>query len=145
MHSSKSLIKPLAVVICTVFHAVTHQYSANYCSQRYYLLVDVLQEVPLQLVITRLLVVTRLNKDKLACTHICTDCHTNTHCMLLVCLYLYVWTHKQATTELNAVCAVVGGILGQEIIKALSQKGTPANNVFLFDGTTSEGKVMHAG
>jgi ubiquitin-like 1-activating enzyme E1 A len=52
---------------------------------------------------------------------------------------------KQATTELNAVCAVVGGILGQEIIKALSQKGAPANNVFLFDGTTSEGKVMHTG
>eukprot|EP00611_Tribonema_gayanum_P012727 TRINITY_DN2338_c0_g1_i3.p1 TRINITY_DN2338_c0_g1~~TRINITY_DN2338_c0_g1_i3.p1 ORF type:complete len:162 (+),score=38.61 TRINITY_DN2338_c0_g1_i3:628-1113(+) len=48
----------------------------------------------------------------------------------------------QAQVEINPVCAVLGGILGQEVIKALSQKGTPAHNVFLFDGTTSEGKVM---
>jgi hypothetical protein len=46
----------------------------------------------------------------------------------------------QATTELDAVCAVAGGILDQEIIQAVSQKRVPANNVFSFDNTTSEGK-----
>jgi len=36
--------------------------------------------------------------------------------------------------EVSPVCAVLGGILGNEVIKALTGKGEPANNVMLFDG-----------
>mmetsp|Transcript_7983 Transcript_7983/g.10204 ORF Transcript_7983/g.10204 Transcript_7983/m.10204 type:complete len:334 (-) Transcript_7983:153-1154(-) len=36
--------------------------------------------------------------------------------------------------EVSPVCAVLGGVLGQEVIKALSGKGEPARNVLLFDG-----------
>jgi len=36
--------------------------------------------------------------------------------------------------ELSPVCAVLGGILGNEVIKALTGKGEPTNNVMLFDG-----------
>ena len=36
--------------------------------------------------------------------------------------------------EISPVCAVLGGILGNEVIKALTGKGEPANNTLLFDG-----------
>jgi ubiquitin-like 1-activating enzyme E1 A len=39
-----------------------------------------------------------------------------------------------ASTELSPVCSVLGGALGNEIIKAISGKGEPANNTLLFDG-----------
>ncbi|GAB5029826.1 sumo-activating enzyme subunit 1 [Nannochloropsis oceanica] len=45
-------------------------------------------------------------------------------------------------TELSPVCAVIGGILGQEILKAVSRKGEPALNCFLWDGETHEGRVI---
>ncbi len=39
-----------------------------------------------------------------------------------------------ANAEVSPVCAVMGGVLGNEIIKALSGRGEPANNVLMFDG-----------
>ena len=39
-----------------------------------------------------------------------------------------------ATAEISPVCAVLGGVLGNEVIKAISGKGEPANNTLLFDG-----------
>jgi ubiquitin-like 1-activating enzyme E1 A len=36
--------------------------------------------------------------------------------------------------EVSPVCAVLGGILGNEVIKSLTGKGEPANNVMLFSG-----------
>ncbi len=47
-----------------------------------------------------------------------------------------------ATAELSPVCAVMGGILGQEILKAVSRKGEPALNCFLWDGGSHEGRVV---
>jgi len=41
-----------------------------------------------------------------------------------------------ATAEVAPICAVLGGILGNEVIKAISGKGEPANNTILFDGET---------
>jgi ubiquitin-like 1-activating enzyme E1 A len=41
-----------------------------------------------------------------------------------------------ATIEIAPICSVLGGILGNEIIKAISGKGEPANNTILFDGIT---------
>lgn len=39
-----------------------------------------------------------------------------------------------ASAEVAPVCSVLGGILGNEVIKAISGKGEPANNTILFDG-----------
>eukprot|EP00985_Skeletonema_marinoi_P031265 scaffold37363_cov73-Skeletonema_marinoi.AAC.1 len=36
--------------------------------------------------------------------------------------------------EVSPVCAVLGGILGNEVIKSLTGKGGPANNVMMFSG-----------
>ena len=41
-----------------------------------------------------------------------------------------------ATAEVAPVCSVLGGVLGNEIIKAISGKGAPANNTLLLDGQT---------
>lgn len=41
---------------------------------------------------------------------------------------------RTATAEIAPVCSVLGGILGNEVIKAISGKGEPANNTILFDG-----------
>ena len=49
--------------------------------------------------------------------------------------------HSRCLGELSPVCAVVGGVLAQEVIKAVSQKDKPLNNFFLFDGYNSEGVV----
>lgn len=38
------------------------------------------------------------------------------------------------------VCAVLGGVIAQEVIKAVSHKEVPINNVFLFDPVTYDGK-----
>lgn len=39
-----------------------------------------------------------------------------------------------AKAEVSPVCAILGGVLGNEIVKSLSGKGEPANNVLLFNG-----------
>lgn len=38
------------------------------------------------------------------------------------------------SAEISPVCVVMGGILGNEIIKAITGKGEPANNILMFDG-----------
>lgn len=42
--------------------------------------------------------------------------------------------------EVVPVCAIVGGVIAQEVIKGVSQKEAPINNVFLFDPLTYCGK-----
>ena len=44
-------------------------------------------------------------------------------------------------SQLSPVCAIVGGVLAQEIIKAISAKDIPFHNMFLFDGVKSTGIV----
>ncbi|GAX12191.1 ubiquitin-like 1-activating enzyme E1 A [Fistulifera solaris] len=43
------------------------------------------------------------------------------------------------TAEISPVCAVLGGMLGNEMIKVISGKGQPANNTVLMDGITCKG------
>ncbi|KAG7382957.1 SUMO-activating enzyme subunit 1 [Phytophthora pseudosyringae] len=43
---------------------------------------------------------------------------------------------RVAEADLVPVCAIVAGILGQEVIKAISQKDEPICNFFCFDGVT---------
>ncbi|KAL5791521.1 hypothetical protein ACOSP7_000115 [Xanthoceras sorbifolium] len=46
-----------------------------------------------------------------------------------------------STREFPPVCAIIGGILGQEVIKAISGKGVPLKNFFLFDVMDGRGIV----
>uniref|UniRef100_A0A8U8AYT7 THIF-type NAD/FAD binding fold domain-containing protein n=1 Tax=Geospiza parvula TaxID=87175 RepID=A0A8U8AYT7_GEOPR len=48
-------------------------------------------------------------------------------------------------SEMAPVCAVVGGVLGQEVVKALSQRDPPHNNFFFFDGVRGQGMVERLG
>lgn len=43
---------------------------------------------------------------------------------------------RTASAEVAPVCSILGGVLGNEIIKAISGKGEPANNTLLFDGSS---------
>ncbi|WKY09307.1 hypothetical protein Q1695_002010 [Nippostrongylus brasiliensis] len=45
--------------------------------------------------------------------------------------------------QLSPVCAVVGGLAGQEAIKAMSENGTPLKNVFIYSALDSSGTVCH--
>lgn len=47
--------------------------------------------------------------------------------------------------ELSPVCAVVGGVIGQEIIKAVSQRDAPHNNFFFYNGVSGDGLVDKIG
>ncbi|XP_011624873.1 SUMO-activating enzyme subunit 1B-1 isoform X1 [Amborella trichopoda] len=47
----------------------------------------------------------------------------------------------EGTREHPPVCAIVGGILGQEVIKALSGKGNPLKNFFFFDAKDGKGII----
>lgn len=46
--------------------------------------------------------------------------------------------HKVSAAELAPVASVLGGLVGNEVIKALSGKGTPANNTLLLEGMTGK-------
>ncbi|CAO3690429.1 unnamed protein product [Umbelopsis vinacea] len=50
---------------------------------------------------------------------------------------------QTSDTELSPVCAIVGGILAQEIIKVLSGKELPIQNWFFYDGIAGSGLIHH--
>lgn len=45
------------------------------------------------------------------------------------------------TAELSPVCAILGGILAQDILNTLSQRELPINNFFLYDGIEGSGVI----
>ncbi|OMO84159.1 UBA/THIF-type NAD/FAD binding protein [Corchorus capsularis] len=45
------------------------------------------------------------------------------------------------TSEFPPSCAIIGGILGQEVIKAISGKGDPLKNFFFFDAVDGKGLI----
>lgn len=47
--------------------------------------------------------------------------------------------------EVVPVCAIVGGVLAQEIIKAVSHNEAPLNNMFFFDPNNFSGKIECVG
>ncbi|KAH9949827.1 hypothetical protein B0H21DRAFT_687872 [Amylocystis lapponica] len=50
-----------------------------------------------------------------------------------------------AAHELSPACAVVGGMLAQDILKALAARESPIVNFFVFDGSTGGGTVCRMG
>jgi len=53
--------------------------------------------------------------------------------------------HNSVFGELSPVCAIVGGVLAQDIIRAVSAKDTPIRNFFLFDGIHCGGSIESVG
>lgn len=47
--------------------------------------------------------------------------------------------------EVASVCAIVGGVIAQEVIKAVSHKEVPIKNIFLLDPYTYNGKEESVG
>ena len=43
--------------------------------------------------------------------------------------------------EFSPVCAVIGGVLAQDMLKALSRREQPITNLFVFDGNTGKGSI----
>ena len=50
-----------------------------------------------------------------------------------------------AAHETSAVCAVVGGLLAQDVLKALAAREPPIANFFTFDGVLCGGTVVRLG
>uniref|UniRef100_A0A1B6CFJ2 THIF-type NAD/FAD binding fold domain-containing protein n=2 Tax=Clastoptera arizonana TaxID=38151 RepID=A0A1B6CFJ2_9HEMI len=46
-------------------------------------------------------------------------------------------------SQLSPICAIIGGVLAQEVIKALSQHGEPYKNLFLFNPNNLVGQVIN--
>lgn len=44
-----------------------------------------------------------------------------------------------AAHEFSPVCAVLGGLMGQDVLKALGGRDPPIANLFVFDGHTGSG------
>jgi ubiquitin-like 1-activating enzyme E1 A len=53
--------------------------------------------------------------------------------------------HKYIFGQISPVCAIVGGVLAQDIIRAVSAKDTPIRNFFLFDGIHCNGTIESIG
>lgn len=47
-----------------------------------------------------------------------------------------------AEMEIAPVCAILGGVLGQEVVKFISCKGEPINNFFTLNAVSGSGKVF---
>ncbi|KZW03241.1 hypothetical protein EXIGLDRAFT_712313 [Exidia glandulosa HHB12029] len=47
-----------------------------------------------------------------------------------------------AAHEFSPVCAVLGGLLAQDVLKALGRRDPPMDNFFVFDGMTGQGSVL---
>jgi len=49
-----------------------------------------------------------------------------------------------AGAELSPVCAVLGGVIGQEVVKFVSGKGAPIFNFFALNALSGEGKMFQS-
>ncbi|CAG8522209.1 1584_t:CDS:2, partial [Cetraspora pellucida] len=62
---------------------------------------------------------------------------------LLVTDELLIALASFSLTELTPICAILGGVLAQDILNVLSKKGVPINNLFVFDGFQGNGYIYH--
>jgi hypothetical protein len=56
-----------------------------------------------------------------------------------------IYIRSAATTaahEFSPVCAIIGGLLGQDILKSLGRRDPPMDNFFVFDGLAGSGSVL---
>jgi ubiquitin-like 1-activating enzyme E1 A len=63
-------------------------------------------------------------------------------CYIILCYCEFIF--RVVFGELSPGAAVVGGVLAQEIIKAVSHKDAPIRNHFFFNGATDFNGVVEA-
>ena len=64
-------------------------------------------------------------------------------CLDFVPLELILDVAKSMHIELASPCAIIGGFLGQEVLKVLAKKDVPIDNFFLHDALTPVAFRMH--
>jgi hypothetical protein len=66
--------------------------------------------------------------------------------LVKICVISYNHSDRMAVAtaihEFAPVCAVIGGMLAQDILKALGVREAPLANFFTFDGSTGAGNVV---
>ncbi|EYC46176.1 hypothetical protein Y032_0405g868 [Ancylostoma ceylanicum] len=55
--------------------------------------------------------------------------------------YLFPFKFSFFGPQLSPVCAIVGGLAGQEAIKAMSENGRPLRNIFIYSALDSTGTM----
>lgn len=74
--------------------------------------------------------------------------NSSSECCFLAGIGVISYNHSDRTAVTSAihefapVCAVVGGMLAQDILKALGVREAPLANFFTFDGSTGAGNVV---
>lgn len=48
-------------------------------------------------------------------------------------LFYVVFTYSNLFAEISPVCAIMGGVLAQEIVKVVTEREAPHNNFFFFN------------
>lgn len=56
--------------------------------------------------------------------------------------YMFSPSIDSCGVDLSPVCAVMGGLLAQEVLKAVSGKDLPLKNVVVFNGMLAEAGVQ---
>lgn len=59
--------------------------------------------------------------------------------------FIFIIFFRNVFSQVSPVCAIVGGVMAQEVIKALSQKEQPHNNMFFFNPLKNLGFVACIG
>ena len=54
---------------------------------------------------------------------------------------VFLFLNRNVFGKVSPACAIVGGVMAQEIIKAVSQKEAPHNNMFFLNPTKNVGFV----
>ena len=60
-----------------------------------------------------------------------------TFLFLLLFFYHFLFRAIVMRSELSPVCAILGGMIGQEVVKAISGVDKPVNNFFFYDALVS--------
>ena len=68
-----------------------------------------------------------------------------TRAAFLLSSFLCFCAISNCIAALSPVCAITGGVLAQEVIKALSKHDAPHNNFFFFNGMEGSGLVDKIG
>lgn len=63
------------------------------------------------------------------------------HMWLIMSFFVNRNVAQTAAHEFNPICAVIGGMLAQDMLKALASRDPPIANMFFFDGNTGHGSV----
>lgn len=62
-------------------------------------------------------------------------------------LYIFIpsFLATTASTEFMPVCAIIGGVMGQDVLNTLGGREPPVINVFIYDGSSGAGDFYQLG